>query len=144
MVPLLGGCRGEREHDRAPGGEPGGGGPAPQKQAARPKLGPGLDWGDLMPADWHPDVPFTHEGLGEIGEFLLMPYFGACIHAPAPPSQTVRVVRVVTRNGHAYHGELFDTVWVQGTLHVERFRSDAGDPGYHIDAASLGAYRPEG
>jgi hypothetical protein len=45
------------------------------------------------------------EAKGEVTEFLLVPYFGACIHTPPPPAnQILHVVpqkgRQVSRDGH--------------------------------------------
>jgi hypothetical protein len=79
-------------------------------------------------------IPLTADAT-ELREFLLVPYFGACIHVPPPPAN--QTVHVVTRAGRPYHGELFDTVWVKGTMHVARFRNDRGDAGYRIDAVSV-------
>ena len=40
-------------------------------------------------------------------EFLLVPYFGACIHAPAPPAnQVIHVVVTRPRHGQAFAGGL--------------------------------------
>ena len=75
----------------------------------------------------------------EITEFLLVPYFGACIHVPPPPAN--QTVHVITDEKHAYRGELFDTVWVTGTLSVEKSSSELGDAGYRIDARQVEPYQ---
>jgi hypothetical protein len=85
-------------------------------------------------------VPLTTDAV-EIREFLLVPYFGACIHVPPPPPN--QTVYVVTTDGAAYRGDLFDTVWVEGTMHIERFSNDLGEAGYRIDADSVSAYEEE-
>lgn len=74
-----------------------------------------------------------------IREFLLVPYYGACIHVPPPPSN--QTVYVVTSEDHAYEGELFDTVWVTGTIRVEKLSSELGDSGYRIDASKVEPYQ---
>ena len=74
-----------------------------------------------------------------IQEFLLVPYYGACIHTPPPPAN--QTVYVVTDEGHAYKGQLFDTVWVTGTLRVEKLSSDLGDAGYRIEARMVEPYQ---
>ncbi len=86
-------------------------------------------------------VPLTMDAV-EIREFLLVPYFGACIHVPPPPSN--QTVYVVTTDGAAYRGELFDTVWVEGTMHIERFSNELGEAGYRIDATNVSPYEEEG
>jgi hypothetical protein len=74
-----------------------------------------------------------------IREFLLVPYYGACIHTPPPPAN--QTVYVVTDEDHAYQGELFDTVWVTGTITVEKLSSGLGDAGYRIDATKVEPYQ---
>ena len=73
-----------------------------------------------------------------IGEFLLVPYYGACIHVPPPPSN--QTVHVVTQAGKPYKGQLFDTVWVTGTLKVQSLSSELADAGYRIDATKVEPY----
>ncbi|WP_295879497.1 DUF3299 domain-containing protein [uncultured Thiohalocapsa sp.] len=85
-------------------------------------------------------VPLTTDAR-EIREFLLVPYFGACIHVPPPPPN--QTVYVVTSEGGAYRGELFDTVWVEGVMHIETFDSDLGSAGYRIDAVRVSPYEEE-
>ena len=75
------------------------------------------------------------EAKGEVTEFLLVPYFGACIHTPPPPAnQIVRVIAADTVKGlHA-----MDTVKVSGILKAARHASaDMGVSGYEIKTASV-------
>ena len=45
------------------------------------------------------------EVKGDFKEFLLVPYFGACIHSPPPPAnQIVHGARVHAAEGLAHHG----------------------------------------
>ena len=78
----------------------------------------------------------------EMAEFLLVPYFGACIHVPPPPAN--QTVHVLTADGAAYQGELFDTVWVEGRMRVEQFSNELGDAGYRIEDAEVSLYEDEG
>ncbi len=73
-----------------------------------------------------------------IAEFLLVPYYGACIHVPPPPAN--QTVYVVTAEGRPYHGKLFDTVWVTGTLRVEQSSSELAEAGYRLDATAVEPY----
>ena len=73
-----------------------------------------------------------------IGEFLLVPYYGACIHVPPPPAN--QTVHVVTAKGREYKGQLFDTVWVTGELKVEHLSSDLAEAGYRIQGATVEPY----
>ena len=74
----------------------------------------------------------------KIDQFLLVPYYGACIHVPPPPAN--QTVHVVTRQGKAFRGELFDTVWVTGTLRVESLSSDLAEAGYRLENATVVPY----
>ena len=42
-------------------------------------------------------VPFSYDAKAEISEFLLVPYFGACIHAPPPPPNQTIFIRTEDR-----------------------------------------------
>ena len=74
-----------------------------------------------------------------IQEFLLVPYYGACIHTPPPPAN--QTVYVVTEKDKAYQGKLFDTVWVTGKITVDKLSSELGDAGYRIDATKVEPYQ---
>jgi hypothetical protein len=74
---------------------------------------------------------------GELKEFLLVPYFGACIHTPPPPANQVILVRP-DKAVAGFH--TMDTVWVSGTLHATRQESFAGTSGYTVDAVGVERY----
>lgn len=74
----------------------------------------------------------------KIDQFLLVPYYGACIHVPPPPAN--QTVHVVTDVGKAFEGQLFDVVWVTGTMRVERLSSDLAEAGYRLEGASVVPY----
>lgn len=74
----------------------------------------------------------------KIDQFLLVPYYGACIHVPPPPAN--QTVHVLTREGMAFEGQLFDTVWVTGTMRVERLSSELAEAGYRLEDASVIPY----
>ncbi|MCP5142862.1 MAG: DUF3299 domain-containing protein [Chromatiales bacterium] len=71
-------------------------------------------------------------------DFLLVPYYGACIHVPPPPvNQTV----LVTAKGDRGKGlSTFDVIWVSGTLRAERFDAQIGQAGYHLAADLIEPY----
>lgn len=74
----------------------------------------------------------------EIAEFLLVPYFGACIHVPPPPANQTVLVR--TAADLPYQGGLFDVVWVEGRMRVEPFSNELGEAGYRIEEAAVSPY----
>lgn len=83
-------------------------------------------------------VPLDEVAAGLTG-FLLVPYFGACIHTPPPPAnQIVWVVPARPAPGL----RSMDTVWVSGTLTAVRGNSAMGSTGYRLDAQLVERYKP--
>jgi hypothetical protein len=81
-------------------------------------------------------VPLERNANG-LREFLLVPYFGACIHTPPPPANQIIHVRSKTPlKGF----ETMSAVWVSGTLGLERKGSDMGVSGYSLQAARVVKY----
>lgn len=77
----------------------------------------------------------TKEGLKE---FLLVPYFGACIHTPPPPAnQIVHVRSARPMTGFASMA----AVWVSGTMRTLRRDSGMGVSGYQLELAEMAPYR---
>ncbi|MCB1960557.1 MAG: DUF3299 domain-containing protein [Rhodocyclaceae bacterium] len=73
-----------------------------------------------------------------IREFLLVPYFGACIHVPPPPAN--QVVHVIPEQPVPVGPEM-GAVWVNGTIRLAASKTDLGDAGYRIDAVAVEPYR---
>jgi len=81
-------------------------------------------------------VPLDESKEG-LKEFLLVPYFGACIHSPPPPAN--QIVHVVTNK--AIKGfRTMDTIWVSGKLSSQRQDSIMGKSGYRLDAVVVERY----
>jgi hypothetical protein len=79
------------------------------------------------------------EGDGEkLSEFLLVPYYGACIHVPPPPANQTVYVKVPEGDAKIRHA--FDTVWVVGTLSAKSFNSNLATAGYQIQAEEVTPY----
>ena len=76
----------------------------------------------------------TNEGLKE---FLLVPYFGACIHSPPPPAN--QIIHVLARTP-AKGFRSMDTVWVSGPISTPRTDSYMGTSTYRIDATAVTRY----
>jgi hypothetical protein len=70
--------------------------------------------------------------------FLLVPYYGACIHVPPPPAN--QTVYVVTEKGKGTRPKVFDVVWVTGDLTVQRIANDIAEAGYTIYASNVEPY----
>lgn len=82
-------------------------------------------------------VPLEGDGQ-KLSEFLLVPYYGACIHVPPPPANQTVYVKVP--KGDAKIRQAFDTVWVTGTMSAKSFNSDMATAGYQIKAESVTPY----
>ena len=61
-------------------------------------------------------LPLEFAGIA-VKEFLLVPYFGACIHVPPPP---LNQMVFVTLDEPYVVNELFAPVWITGRMSVER------------------------
>ncbi|MFT3717585.1 DUF3299 domain-containing protein [Pseudorhodoferax sp.] len=78
------------------------------------------------------------EGKQGIREFLLVPYFGACIHTPPPPSNQI----LLGRAAKPFTGlRTMDAVWAYGRLEIERAPSSMGVAGYTMRVARVEKYR---
>jgi hypothetical protein len=73
-------------------------------------------------------------------EFLLVPYFGACVHSPPPPAN--QIVHVVP-SGLAKGLRAMDVVWVTGVMQARRGDSMMGSSGYRIERASIEPHKRE-
>lgn len=72
-------------------------------------------------------------------EFLLVPYFGACIHVPPPPAnQIIHVKSAKPLSGI----RSMDAVWVKGTLRAALSDTAMGTSGYRLELVSSEPYAP--
>lgn len=74
----------------------------------------------------------------ETRSFLLVPYYGACIHVPPPPAN--QTVYVLTEPGKGTRLGEFDVVWVTGTMSVKRIDNDLAEAGYTLYATDVAPY----
>lgn len=84
-------------------------------------------------------IPLERKGE-QVVEFLLVPYFGACIHTPPPPANQII---------HAVSGKpvgkmrTMDTVWVTGTLGIKRSETAWGYAGYRLTVDKVWPYEAQ-
>ncbi|MBX2835477.1 MAG: DUF3299 domain-containing protein [Gammaproteobacteria bacterium] len=82
-------------------------------------------------------VPLDFDGQTKLKEFLLVPYYGACIHTPPPPANQVV---------HAESSTTIDLenpyypVWLIGTLKTETVQSALAESGYRLDVEGVLPY----
>lgn len=73
-------------------------------------------------------------------EFLLVPYFGACIHTPPPPANQIVLVRPTAQSKIKKMPESMDVLWVEGELKEGRVSTGQGVSGYLLEAFSVAPY----
>lgn len=82
-------------------------------------------------------VPFEYGANAEISEFLLVPYYGACLHAPPPPpNQTVFAMT----DEPVKLRDLAQAVWIEGTMYTQTQESELADAAYTIRVENVYAY----
>ncbi len=77
---------------------------------------------------------------GTFNEFLLAPFFGACIHVPPPPSNQIVYVKSINPLKQKW---LDDAVWVTGTMTTDSVDSEYGFAGYSMNNVQLEVYDGE-
>lgn len=81
-------------------------------------------------------VPLEAEQT-KVFRFFLVPYFGACIHVPPPPSN--QIIDVHFEPGTEVEN-LWDAVWITGRLTTVTYSHDMGTAGYRLDAFQITPY----
>jgi uncharacterized protein len=77
---------------------------------------------------------------GQLREFLLVPYFGACIHSPPPPAnQAIHVVM-----DKPFAGQMMEPFWVSGELSIARSDSPFGSAAYRMRGMQAQRYQAPG
>jgi hypothetical protein len=86
-------------------------------------------------------VPLEAEGDQQMREFLLVPYFGACIHTPPPPAnQIIHVTSAKPIKGF----RTMDAMWASGTLRTGISDTVMGTSGYRMVLDEAAVYREPG
>ncbi|MBT5330230.1 MAG: DUF3299 domain-containing protein [Porticoccaceae bacterium] len=87
--------------------------------------------GFVVPLEFNDDLTIT--------QFFLVPYFGACIHLPAPaPNQTVLVN---FPEGMAMEA-LYTPFWVSGEMQTEITENNVATSAYAIEMHEIEVYSP--
>ena len=84
-------------------------------------------------------VPLKTTGDMRILEFFLVPYYGACIHVPPPPPN--QIIHMKYKKGFKLEA-LYDPVWVEGTILIDRTENDLGTSSYSMAVESVYPYEP--
>lgn len=75
----------------------------------------------------------------EIRQFLLVPYYGACIHTPPPASNQIVLVDAESSVAD-FPANPQEPVTVTGQLRIQRAQSELGASSYQLNATTITAY----
>jgi hypothetical protein len=79
------------------------------------------------------------ESDGKVTEFLLVPYFGACIHVPPPPLNNTLLIKPQPEYAIPFD-KTYEPVWVLGSMQVKTTSTDLAQAGYLIEEAIIEEY----
>ena len=82
-------------------------------------------------------VPLSSEDGKTHAEFLLVPYFGACLHSPPPPPNQIVYV---TADPAVEHDDIWAAVWVEGEMSTKANKHATGDAAYTLALSNLELY----
>jgi uncharacterized protein len=83
-------------------------------------------------------VPLDDSARG-VTEFILVPYYGACIHTPPPPPN--QMVYVKMRGNRRVEVNLWEPIWIEGDLNVSEIDSPYGAVGHQLAGLTVSPYR---
>lgn len=83
-------------------------------------------------------VPLEAARRGNVSEFLLVPYFGSCIHVPPPPPNQIVYVHTGKR---AAVESIYDAYWITGKLHLQSKTTRLGSTAYELNAEKIEVYK---
>ncbi|MEP6605820.1 MAG: DUF3299 domain-containing protein [Nitrosospira sp.] len=81
-------------------------------------------------------IPLEKSG-DKVREFLLVPYFGACIHTPPPPPNQIIHVRT---SKPVLNMRTMDAMWVSGVMQIGNVNTEMGQAGYQLKAEWIAPY----
>ena len=84
-------------------------------------------------------LPLDYTERGRVRAFLLVPYYGACIHVPPPPAN--QLVLVTTAKPYE-NDSLFEPVTVTGMFGTASTSTQLAEIGYALSADRIAPYAP--
>lgn len=79
-------------------------------------------------------VPLNFSADNRHTQFLLVPYFGACLHTPPPPPNQIVYI---TAEEAAHIEKIWEPIWVEGVMTTERNENDTGNAAYTLALSSF-------
>lgn len=115
-------------------------GPAAKQQTPNAPVVQALDGQEVKMPGYIVPLEVAEDGQ-TVRDFLLVPYYGACIHVPPPPSNQI----VYVRGGKDVKvDELYQPFWITGKLSVKAVESDLAEAGYQMQASTIEPYEYAG
>lgn len=84
-------------------------------------------------------VPLEDD-MQQADEFLLVPYFGACVHTPPPPPNQMVYVKMQGRK--TVKIGWWDPVMFEGILHLKQVESPYGASYFEMEGIKSAPYKP--
>ncbi len=82
-------------------------------------------------------VPLDFNAENKYKEFLLVPYFGACLHTPPPPPN--QIIFVTSEEGVEIPN-IQEPYWLEGVMSTGEFSSELADTAYEVALSDLERY----
>lgn len=82
-------------------------------------------------------VPLESDEGGLLDEFLLVPYFGACIHVPPPPPNQIIYVKLAKPYELT---NMWDPFWITGIMTTKPWLGDFAQTVYQLSADKVEKY----
>ncbi|MEL6680545.1 MAG: DUF3299 domain-containing protein [Pseudomonadota bacterium] len=98
------------------------------------KLNPALDNAYIRMPGFIIPLELSLEG---VRSFVLVPYLGACIHVPPPPPNQLVFAEAAAPLPAQ---DLWDAVWVTGTMRTELQMTEIAETGYALAVESMELY----
>jgi len=83
-------------------------------------------------------VPLELDDAGNVTEFFLVPYFGACIHVPPPPPN--QMIYVVMKKGIQLDS-MYAAYWITGKMSAKTRKTGLGAAAYTLTATDYEEYK---
>lgn len=83
-------------------------------------------------------VPLEYNADQAVTEFFLVPFFGACIHVPAPPPN--QIIHVNIPEGFEL-SSIYEPYVIEGTLKISMTERDLGISAYSIEPDAVTPYK---
>jgi uncharacterized protein len=79
-------------------------------------------------------VPIEIDDAGQLTEFLFVPYFGACLHMPAPPRNQIIFGKLSQPMPEV---NMFEAYWLEGTLAANTYEGELATSSYEMQQPQL-------